>query len=80
MHHQGDATHAANSYRDEFDHALLITTLFVSDGIPLINAGDEYGHSRQGRDCDLNPGRMKKMVFVGMLWKKVRWGMLCILL
>ena len=53
----------------------LITTLFVSDGIPLINAGDEYGHSLRERDCDLNPGRMKKMAFVGMLWKKVRRGM-----
>ncbi len=49
----------------------LITTLFVSDGIPLINAGDEYGHSRQGRYGDLNPWKNEKD---GFRWDAVETG------
>jgi hypothetical protein len=27
----------------------MLATLFVSDGVPCISAGDEYGHTRMGR-------------------------------
>jgi pullulanase/glycogen debranching enzyme len=49
----------------------LITTLFMSDGIPLINAGDEYGHSRRGGDCAPNTWKSE---FNGFRWDAVQTG------